>query len=151
MKVSVEIEIQGTKEAIWRAITDIEHSDQMISGIHKIEVLENPEDGFIGFKWRETRIMFGKEATEVMWVTDAEENKSYRTRAESHGAIYISTFDIQEKGDSCMLRMGFESQAVSFFGKLMGGVFGGMMKKATEKDLLKDLEDIKLFVEGEKA
>ena len=147
MKVSVEVEIQGTKEAIWKATTDIEHSHQMISGIHKIEVLEKPETGFIGFKWRETRTMFGKEATEVMWVTEAEENIGYKTRAESHGAIYISSFTIEEKDDHCLLTMGFESQAVSLVGKLMDGLFGKMMGKSTEKELRKDLEEIKRFIE----
>jgi len=147
MKVSVEVKIQGTKEDIWKATTDIEHSDHMISGIHKIEVLDKPETGFIGFKWRETRTMFGKEATEVMWVTEAEENVGYKTRAESHGAIYMSSFIIEERNDHCLLAMGFESQAVSLMGKLMDGVFGKMMAKSTEKELLEDLEDIKRYIE----
>jgi hypothetical protein len=148
MKVTVDVNIKGSKEAIWRAITDIEGSVNRISGIQKVEVLEKPENTFIGFKWRETRIMFGKEATEIMWVTEAEENKGYKTRAESHGAVYISSFDIEEKEDGCILAMGFESQAVSLGGRIMDKVFGKMMKGATEKDLRKDLEDIKASVEG---
>ncbi len=148
MKVSVAVKIEGTKESIYQAITDIEHSVERIVGILKIEVLEKPESGFVGFKWRETRIMFGKEATEVMWVTDAEENKGYRTRAESHGAVYISSFDIEEQGEACILTMGFESEAVGIGGRVMDKVFGTMMKGATEKDLKKDLEDIKRYVEG---
>lgn len=148
MKVSVDVAINGTKEAIWQVITDIEGAVERIEGIQKVEVLEKPDDSFVGFKWRETRIMFGKEATEVMWVTDAEENKGYQTRAESHGAIYISTFTIEEKEDHCVLTMGFESQVVSIGGRLMDKVFGKMMKGATEKDLRKDLEDIKAYIEG---
>lgn len=150
MKVSVAVTIEGTKEAIYQAITDIEHSVDRIDGILKIEVLEKPESGFVGFKWRETRIMFGKEATEVMWVTDVEENKGYRTRAESHGAVYISSFDIEEQGDTCILTMGFESQAVRLMGKLMDGIFGKMMAKSTERELMKDLEDIKKHIEGKR-
>jgi len=148
VKVSVDVAINGTKEAIWQVITDIEGAVERIEGIQKVEVLEKPDDSFVGFKWRETRIMFGKEATEVMWVTDAEENKGYQTRAESHGAIYISTFTIEEKEDHCVLTMGFESQVVSIGGRLMDKVFGKMMKGATEKDLRKDLEDIKAYIEG---
>lgn len=147
MKVSVDVAIKGSKDAIWRAITDIENSADRISGIQQIEVLENPDKGFVGFKWRETRIMFGKEATEVMWVTDAQDYKGYKTRAESHGAIYISTFLISEREDHCVLTMGFESQAVGIVGKLMDRIFGNVMKKATEKDLLQDLKDIKTYVE----
>lgn len=148
MKVSVSVAVKGSKEAIWHAITDIESAADRISGIQKVEVLEKPEEGFIGFKWRETRTMFGKEATEIMWVIDAEENKGYQTRAESHGAVYISTFIIEEKEDHCVLTMGFGSQATGIGGKLMEGLFSKMMKKGLEKDMKKDLEDIKAYIEG---
>jgi len=37
---------------------------------------------------------------------------------------------------------------VSIGGRLMDKVFGKMMKGATEKDLRKDLEDIKAYIEG---
>jgi len=148
MEVSVNVAINGSKESIWQAITDIESAVDRISGIEKVEILEKPEDGFIGFKWRETRTMFGKEATEVMWVTDAEENKRYQTRAESHGAVYISTFTIEEKEDHCVLTMGFGSQATRLDSRLMQGLFGKLMKKGLKKDMKKDLEDIKAFIEG---
>ncbi len=148
MKASVEVEIKGAKEDIWEAITDIKSSEKFISGIKKIEVLEKPADGMVGFKWHETRVMFGKEATEIMWVTAAEKNKFYKTRAESHGAIYRTLVELEEIGDSCLLRMEFESEAVSFSGKLMNMFFGGMMAKSTKKMVLEDLTDIKKFVEG---
>lgn len=147
MKAYTELFIKGTKEAIWQLITDIEHSADTIKAIEKIEVLEKPED-FIGFKWRETRMMFGKEATEVMWITDYEENKFYRTRAESHGAIYISELTIREAEGGCFLGMGFEGQSITFGAKIMAFVFDGMMKKSTEKAFLEDLQDIKRIIEA---
>jgi len=148
MKAVAEIDIAAVKETVWDAITDIEGSKDFISGIKDIEVLEKPADTIIGFKWKETRTMFGKEATEIMWITDAEKNKYYTTRAESHGAIYRTLVSIEERGGSCLLRMEFESEAVSAPGKLMNLVFGGMMAKSTEKMVMEDLEDIKRFVEG---
>jgi len=148
MKVSVSIPIKGTKEDIWSVITDIEHSEQNISGINKIEILEKSESQLNGLKWRETRTMFGKEATEVMWITESELNKYYKTRAESHGMIYISTMSIESADDGEVLTMGFEGEAQSFVGKIMGVIFGGLMKSSTEKALMKDLEDIKGVVES---
>jgi len=147
MKVSASIPIKGTKEDIWSVITDIEHSEQNISAIEKIEVLEKSEGQLNGLKWRETRTMFGKEATEVMWITDSEPNKYYKTRAESHGMIYVSTLSIVSQGSNEILTMGFEGEAQSLMGKLMSTVFGGMMKSSTEKAMQKDLEDIKNVVE----
>ncbi len=147
MKCSASIPIESTKEEIWSVITDIEHSEQNISAIEKIEVLEKPEEEFNGFKWRETRTMFGKEATEVMWITESEKNHYYKTRAESHGMIYVSTLSIETEGDHEVLTMGFEGEPQTFMGKMMNTVFGKMMVSSTEKALLKDLEDIKNVVE----
>tara|TARA_Y100000588_G_C13945702_1_gene792039 strand:+ start:321 stop:770 length:450 start_codon:yes stop_codon:yes gene_type:complete len=145
MKCSVSLPIDGTKEDIWSVITDIEHSDQNISGIDKIEVLEKPDE-LTGFKWRETRTMFGKEATEVMWITEAEENHYYKTRAESHGMVYISTMSIEEEGDHQVLTMGFEGEPQTFSGKFMNFIFGKMMRSSMEKTIMKDLEDIREVV-----
>jgi uncharacterized membrane protein len=147
MRVSTAVEIKGTKEQIWKVVTDIEGSKEVITAIKDIEILNKPADGFLGFKWKEARTMFGKEATEIMWVVESEENKYYQTRAESHGAIYLSSIMIKEKADGCILSMGFESQAVSFGGRLMDMVFGRMMAKSTEKALNVDLADIKAYIE----
>jgi uncharacterized membrane protein len=148
MNVSVDIKIDAPAEKVWRLITDIENSSTTISGIDKIEILQQPTDGLVGLKWRETRTMFGKEATEVMWITDAAENEFYQTRAESHGSIYISKLTITQADNGVVLSMGFDGQAQSFGAKLMYGLMGFMFKNATKKALKKDLEDIKTAVEA---
>ena len=146
MKAYAEINVKAPKEAIWSVICDIEHCDHNISGIQKVEVLEQPDSGVVGLKWRETRTMFGKEATEVMWITEAEEYSYYKTRAESHGSIYISRMGIIEQGDHCVLSMGFEGVALTFGAKIGNAIFSKMMAKSTEKALFVDLEDIKKVV-----
>ncbi len=127
-------------------ITDIEHSEQTISAIDKIEVLEKPES-LNGFKWKETRTMFGKEATEIMWITESEKNHYYKTRAESHGMVYVSSLSIEDEDDHEVLIMGFEGEPQSFGGKVMNMIFGKMMMSSMEKAILKDLEDIRNVVE----
>jgi len=99
MKIHVETKIDRKIEDVWQAIIDIENSVDIISGIQELEVLERPESGMVGFKWKETRIMFGKSATETMWITDLKENEYYNVRAESHGAIYKSIISVVEEGD----------------------------------------------------
>jgi len=56
---------------------EVDQSDQ--NSRSAIEVLEKPDAGFVGFKWKETRKMFGKEATEIMWITDSVENEYFST------------------------------------------------------------------------
>jgi hypothetical protein len=93
--------------------------------------------------------MFGKTATEVMWITDVVENESYDVRAESHGSIYESTVSIAEEGGARILRMEFGARPQNFMARLMSATMGWMFKGATEKALLKDLEDLKAAIEKE--
>lgn len=147
MKVKVSVVINASKEQVWSVISNIENSVNVVSGIEKVEVHNKPENGLVDFKWTETRTLFGKTATETMWITEAEENKFYKTRAESHGAIYISTVSIEELSDGVELSMGFSSKSVSFGAKLMATLLGFMFVGATKKALQQDLEDIKAAVE----
>ena len=150
MEYQATVCIDGTKEDVWRVITNIEGSVETIRAIEQIDVLENPASGLVGLKWRETRTMFGKQATEVMWITDSEPNHYYKTRAESHGMIYISTMEIESSDQEQHLKMRFEGQAQSLMGKIMSSVFGIMMNNSTKKAMFQDLQDIKKVVEQSK-
>jgi hypothetical protein len=143
MKLTVQMPVDASKEAIWKVISNIKNAEKTITGIEKVEVLEEPKEGLVGLKWRETRTLFGKTATEVMWITEAKENSHYKTRAESHGSIYITEVGIVEENGKNHIRMEFNGQPQSFGAKIMGAMLGSMMKNATKKALMKDLEDIK--------
>lgn len=109
--------------------------------------MEKPEDGLVGLKWVETRTLFGKQATETMWITDAVENDHYQTRAESHGAIYTTVLSLAEEGDQTRLTMSFDGEPQTFTAKVMLAATGRFFRNATEKALVQDLEDIKAVVE----
>ena len=147
MEVSTSIEITQPKEKVWKAITDIENAAAMISSIISIDVLEQPKSSFIGFKWKETRRMFGKEAAEIMWVTDAVENEYYATRAESHGSVYLSRLSLAESAGNTILTMSFSGEAKSFTARMLSGLTGLFIRGSMEKALQKDLVDIKQYVE----
>ncbi len=150
MKVSTSVIINAPKEEVWSVVSNIENSANVISSIEKLEVLEKPDSGLVGFKWRETRTMFGKTATEVMWVTDVQENTYYDVRAESHGAVYLSKIYLREEGDKTVLTMDFDAQPQTTMSKIMSFLMGFVFKGATKKALHKDLEDIKMSIEGQK-
>ena len=149
MKLEIEIEINAPKVKVWEAITNVQDWDKTVSGVEKVEVLEQPSNGLLGLKWRETRTLFGKTATEVMWVTEATDQEFYETRAENHGAVYITRRTVKGQGDQSSLIVEFSGQAQSMVAKIMSAIMSPLFKGATKKALLKDLEDLKNAIESE--
>lgn len=151
MNLTLSIDIKATREKVWDLITDIQNSVNVISGIEKIDILEQPETGLVGLKWQETRTLFGKTATEIMWITDAEVNNYYQTRAESHGAVYITHLSLEENNGVTTFTKSFSGEPQTLGGKIMMTLMGWMFVKATRDALQKDLDDIKAHAEANDA
>lgn len=147
MKIVVDIEIERPKEIIWSAITDIENCSNMLSSIIDLNILNQPANGLVGLKWKETRLMFGKQASETMWITASITNEYYCTRAENHGSVYITKLSLSETGSKSILAMAFTAEAQSRFIKIVSACMGIFIKSSMKKALYKDLEDIKKYVE----
>ena len=148
MLVEARVTINGTKAAIWAAITNIENASETLSGIEKTEIVEKPANGLVGLRWRETRMYFGKPATVEKQITDAAENEFYKTRAESDGFVFLSTMSISENNGALTLTSSHDSKPQGIVARLKSipmPIFKGMVKKA----LLQDLNDIKAAVERE--
>src|SRR5215211_2389962 len=103
MIVEAQVTINGSKAAIWAAMTNIGNASEIISGIDKIEIVEKPANGLVGLKWRETRMLFGKPATVEKWITDAAENEFYKTKAEQDGFVFLTTKSISESSGGITL------------------------------------------------
>ena len=147
MKVHGQIVIKNSKENIWRAVTDIQSAAQVFKDIKSIEILEKPEQGFLGTRWKETREFMGKEATETMWITEVSDLQSYTSKAENSGCIYHSTIILEESENGVAVTKTFESTPVTWLAQLMAPLMvlmGGTLKKC----LLKDLDDLKTHIEG---
>jgi hypothetical protein len=147
MIIEAQVTINGSKAAIWAAITNIENASETISGIENIEVLEKPANGLVGLKWRETRMLFGKEATAEKWITDAAENEFYKTKAESDGFVYLCTKSISESSGCITLTESHESKPQGIVAKLVSIPMLFLFKGVAKKAVLQDLNDIKAAVE----
>jgi hypothetical protein len=146
--VEAQVTINASKAAVWAAITDIENAPETVSGIENIEVVKKPATGLVGLRWRETRMLFGKPATVEKWITDADENTFYRTRAESDGFVFLTTISISESsGDGITLTSSHDSRPQNIVARLQSIPMVLMFKGVVKKAILRDLNDIKSAVE----
>jgi uncharacterized protein YndB with AHSA1/START domain len=150
MGVEAQVTINGSKAAVWAAITNIENAADIIGGIEDIEVLEKPADGLVGLRWRETRMYFGKPASVEKWITDVDENESYKTRAEGDGFVFVTTMRISAGDGGITLTSSHDSRPHGVRARLRAApmfLFNGVVRKA----LLRDLNDIRSAVEKESS
>jgi carbon monoxide dehydrogenase subunit G len=148
MLVEARVTVNGSKAAIWAAITDVENAANIISGIENIEVLGKPATGLVGLRWRETRMLFGKPATAEKWITEAVENEFYKTRAEDGGFVFITTMSISEAGNGgTTLTSSHDSRPQSIVARFMSIPMRLFFKGVIKKAALQDLNDIKAVVE----
>jgi uncharacterized protein YndB with AHSA1/START domain len=143
--------IQAPLERVFASMADFENAAQNIEAITKIEILTSGKIG-AGTRFRETRKVFGKEATEEMVVTAFEPPRRYVIEAESHGSRYRSEFLFQEQsrataGPATAVTLTFEALPQTFFAKVMTLLMRPMMKTLI-KSCAKDLEDLKRAIEG---
>ncbi len=147
-EISVSRDVAAPADAVWQVMTDLERSPQVVSAIGEVERLDD-NDGFqVGTRWRETRKMFGKEATEEMEVTTVEPGRSYTVAADSRGARYQSTMTVDALGEGhSRLSMVFAGEPNGLVSKVFATTIGKLFEGATRKALQTDLDDIALAAE----
>ena len=147
MKVTVSIDINAPKEKVFEYFSDVQNLEKHIKGIKKVEILSDTTSGE-GVKWRETRVMFGKEATEEMWITNFNPSTSYSVEAASHGMQYHTTYTFTENNGVTHVEMVFAGKPVSLGAKLSAPLFNLVFKGSTKKALRKDMQELKTLIES---
>ncbi len=147
MQVKTTITINAPIDDVFKAFSDLSRAADLIEGIQEIEVLEGPACMAVGTKWRETREMFGKTATEVMWVTELEANKRYAVEAQSHGTKYWSEYLFEEEDGKTHVRLTFKGTPITLLSKILGTLMFPLFAAATKKALHQDMMDLKKHLE----
>src|SRR5262245_45662259 len=111
-RITVTEQVQAPPEVVFALATDFAGAPGRIKGITKMEVL-TPAPVGIGTRFRETRVMFGKEATEEMTVTAFEPPHRVEHMANSCGAEYRSVFRFMAVEGGTRMDVEFNVRAVS--------------------------------------
>ncbi len=136
-------------EKVFAVFSDLDAAASRIPAIKAVEILEGPGNPLgMGTRWRETRVVMGREAKEVMWITAFEPGRMYRAEAESHGMHYESTFRFRPDGDGTVVEMEFRGRALTFAAKLMAAAMGAMMRNTLRKCCQEDLDALAPYCEG---
>lgn len=149
MKITSSCDIRAPQEEVFDLFTDLEHLAQHVQAITLVKVLTDGAIG-IGTRFEETRVMFGKEASETMEVTAFERPNRLVEEAHSGGMHYTSVWTFTESGGTTTVTIAFEGVAQTFAGKVLGLVFS-FMKNSMKKAFEADVNDLKKVAESAPA
>ncbi|KKI90639.1 polyketide cyclase / dehydrase and lipid transport [Bacillus sp. SA1-12] len=131
--------IKVPKQKAYEGLLDLDSAKQWMQGFVGINRLdEGPLR--VGSQWKETRKMFGKEATEHFEVVELNEPDKIVLRCDGTKGTtgkgeFVFTYILASTNDSTEVSLYGEIKGLTglakFFGKMMAGAF----KKACAKDL----------------
>jgi uncharacterized protein YndB with AHSA1/START domain len=129
--------IPAPPEQVFGLFTDLDAAPERLSQIDAIERLTDGPVG-VGTRWKETRTMFGRQATEEMEITEFAPPRAYAVEAESCGTRFRTDFRFSPETQGTRVEMQFVATPVSLFAHIMSplsGLMKGMLVKCLEQDL----------------
>lgn len=148
MQLRVSRPVAAPVASVWEVITDLAATPEVLSGVEKVERLDEGEGFDVGTRWRETRRMFGKEATEEMEVTEVVPGRSYTVRSVHGRTIYTSGLEVEPADDgTSQLAMTFAAETHGLVTRIAAATIGRLFSGATKRMIQHDLDDIAAHVE----
>jgi uncharacterized membrane protein len=150
-QVVVERWIGAPVGKVWEALTDLESAPRVLSGVQSVEVL-TPGPFSEGTRWRETRRMLGRTATEEMYVTACDEPARCVVESDARGAHYVSEVTLAQEPETepeggTTVTMTFTATPPGGFAGMLMKLLGGLGSKEATKSLERDLADVAAHVE----
>lgn len=121
-------------ETVFATVADISRFSRAIPQIVKVEFLSDVRSG-VGARFRETRLMRGKEVSTDLEVTEWNANDHVRLVADTHGTIWDSIFLVQRDQGGTLLTLTMDSRATALLPRIVTLFIRGMVQKALEGDM----------------
>lgn len=134
--------IRAPVSTVFHMASDLANAPDWSSQIRRIEMLTDGPTG-VGTRFRETRVMFGKEATEEMEITGFQRDREYTLECDSCGCHYTTVLSFREEAGGTRVTMKFGAVAQTLFARVMGFLMAPMMKRMLARCLKQDLADLK--------
>lgn len=132
--ITVTKNINAPVEKVFNTVAHIEEFSKTVPHIVKVEFLTEQKTG-AGTRFRETRLMKGKEAATELEVTEYVKNEKVRLVAENMGTVWDTTFSVKAANGGTILTIAMDAKSNNFFAGLMNSMIRGMIAKEVEKDM----------------
>lgn len=139
IRFEVKRSVQVPKQKAYLGLLDLKSAEHWMQGLVGIERLD---DGplQVGSEWKETRKMFGKEATEHFEVVELHEPDKIVLRCDGTKGTtgkgeFVFTYILASVNDQTEITLHGEINGLTGLTKIFGKMMAGTFKKACAKDL----------------
>lgn len=132
--VETERSIAAAPEQVFQVVAHIEEFQNINPNITNIEFLTESHTG-VGTRFKETRLMKGREATSTLEVTEYDPPSSVRMVSDEGGTIWDTIFTVTPQGEGSVLKMHMEARPYKLAAKLVTPLILKMVSKAVESDM----------------
>ena len=140
--VTVTRRIDAPADAVFRTVAHVEQFSQAVPHILRVEFLTEVKSG-VGARFRETRMMMGREASTELEVTEYVENERVRIASEAGGALWDTVFTVAPDGEGAELKMVMDASPLTTSARMTLPLVIGAVRKAVEQDM----DSVKAFCE----
>lgn len=151
MKFSISEWIEAPPAEVFAVVEDIEAAGAWMNNLVRIEMLT--DHGFRkGARWREVRMMYGKEAEEEFELRSVDPPRAFTIHVDgSKGTTgrgeYLFEHRLAPEDGGTRFGIDGEISGMGFIGTLLGPLMKHAFKKAIRKDIL----TMKAYIEGRSA
>lgn len=142
---TVTREIAAPVERVFETVANVTQFAKAVPSVVHVEFLSDRKTG-LGARFRETRLMKGKEQVTELEVTEYVANDHVRlvTPVDPHGFVWDSVFAVQAHAGGTVLTLTMDARTDRLLGKLMLRLIGSMLQRA----LAADMDSVQAFCEA---
>lgn len=126
--------INAPVDIVFATLAEVDNFSKAVPHITKVEMLSDIRSG-VGTRFRETRIMKGREASTELEITEYVANDHVRFVSDAGGTIWDTVFTVKPEGDGTHMEMVMAVKAYKFLAKIFNPLIMGMVRKAIEADM----------------
>jgi ribosome-associated toxin RatA of RatAB toxin-antitoxin module len=136
--------IAAPVDRVFATVAHIDRFQEAVPHITNVEFLTETRSG-VGTRFRETRLMRGREASTELEVTEYVQDERVRLVSDAGGTVWDTVFTVQASGSGTELSMVMDARPY----KLTARVVNPMISRMLTKVLETDMDAVKAYCEGE--
>ena len=136
--------IAAPADKVFAVVADVEQFSRAVENIERVEFVSDTRTG-LGTRFRETRLMRGREATVELEITEFAPPERVRLLSEAGGVRWDTVFTVaRAQGGNARLTMVMEATPLTLPARLMVPLMKGMVRKA----IAADMDAVRAYCEG---